>query len=90
MTLTLLISFARCLQLQEHGGFSIPPELDLATEAATAFFSAHCERLGVTCSEPRTTARLIDKLTEHLLEPGAYRIHASMLQYTMLSYAIQC
>ncbi len=42
---------------------------DLATEEANAFLDGLCLELGVGCSSPRTTARLVDKLVGRFIEP---------------------
>jgi lysyl-tRNA synthetase class 2 len=38
---------------------------DLATAEARDFFDALCVEHGIKCPEPRTTARLLDKLVGH-------------------------
>lgn len=42
---------------------------DLATPEANAFLDTLCQELGVGCSAPRTSARLVDKLVGHFIEP---------------------
>jgi lysyl-tRNA synthetase class 2 len=43
---------------------------DLNSEEANKFLDELCQELHVHCSAPRTTARLIDKLVGHYIEPG--------------------
>lgn len=50
-------------------GFDVPTG-DFATEAARASLDATCRRLGVRCEDPRTAARLLDKLCGEFIEPG--------------------
>ncbi|ETO32224.1 hypothetical protein RFI_04893 [Reticulomyxa filosa] len=65
--------------LEERGNFKIPLPLDSLGAffffSLSSFFfpneiflSQKCKELHVECAEPRTTARLLDKLTEHLIE----------------------
>lgn len=42
---------------------------DLNSDEATKFLDKLCSELKVACSAPRTTARLIDKLVGHYIEP---------------------
>ncbi|VBB17764.1 lysine-tRNA ligase isoform X2 [Yasminevirus sp. GU-2018] len=42
---------------------------DLTTEEARLFLDQTCKDLGVECSNPRTTPRLLDKLVGHFVEP---------------------
>jgi lysyl-tRNA synthetase class 2 len=42
---------------------------DLTTDSARMFLDELCNSLGVICSPPRTTSRLIDKLIGHFIEP---------------------
>lgn len=43
---------------------------DLESPEAHDFFDKMCKKHNVVCSEPRTTARLIDKLIGHFVEPN--------------------
>ncbi len=52
--------------LEEKLGIEIPRPLE--SEEARKFLDATCEKLGVKCSAPRTTARLLDKLVGDFLE----------------------
>eukprot|EP00455_Lapot_gusevi_P006054 TRINITY_DN1258_c0_g1_i1.p1 TRINITY_DN1258_c0_g1~~TRINITY_DN1258_c0_g1_i1.p1 ORF type:complete len:601 (-),score=247.62 TRINITY_DN1258_c0_g1_i1:36-1781(-) len=52
--------------LEEAANIQIPQ--DLASEETRQFLSATCERFGIKCPEPRTTARLLDKMVGHFLE----------------------
>jgi len=54
--------------IEERGGFKLPK--DLATDEANKFLSDKCNELGIKCADPRTTARLLDKLVGHFLEDG--------------------
>ena len=51
-----------CLQIK------LPKNTELETEESRIFFDKLCKEKGVDCSNPRTTARLIDKLVGHYLE----------------------
>eukprot|EP00112_Aurelia_sp_Birch-Aquarium-sp1_P021156 Seg562.11 transcript_id=Seg562.11/GoldUCD/mRNA.D3Y31 product="Lysine-tRNA ligase" protein_id=Seg562.11/GoldUCD/D3Y31 len=44
------------------------PEVDLSTPEANKYFDALCVKNNVECSNPRTTARLLDKLVGEFLE----------------------
>ncbi|CAF3064686.1 unnamed protein product [Rotaria sp. Silwood2] len=46
-----------------------PPASELSTPAANKFFDNLCKKHDIECKNPRTTARLIDKLSGHFLEP---------------------
>jgi lysyl-tRNA synthetase, class II len=52
--------------LREYAGIEAPD--DLSTDAARDYLDAECVRLEVDCSEPRTTARLLDKLVGEFVE----------------------
>lgn len=52
--------------LAEYAGIEVPD--DLSTADARDHLDAECCRLGVDCSEPRTTARLLDKLVGEFVE----------------------
>ncbi|KAL7057535.1 hypothetical protein AAHC03_016907 [Spirometra sp. Aus1] len=55
--------------LKEAYDAEFPPAEELHTEAARAKLSAIADRFGVVCGEPRTTARLLDKLVGERVEP---------------------
>jgi lysyl-tRNA synthetase class 2 len=55
------------LSTLESHGIMIPP--DLTTDDAQKSLDIECVKLGVECSAPRTTARLLDKLVGHFIEP---------------------
>ncbi|BHF75212.1 Lysine--tRNA ligase [Sparganum proliferum] len=55
--------------LKEAYDAEFPPAEELLTEAARAKLSAIADRFGVVCGEPRTTARLLDKLVGERVEP---------------------
>ena len=52
--------------LKEYAQIDMPA--DLGTSEAREFLDSECERLGVECSAPRTTARLLDKLVGEFVE----------------------
>lgn len=54
--------------LEEVLGIKLPKNTELDTEESRIFFDKLCKEKGVDCSNPRTTARLIDKLVGHYLE----------------------
>lgn len=54
--------------LETEIGRDLPKGKDLATEESRLFFDKLCKELQVDCSNPRSTARLIDKLCGHYLE----------------------
>lgn len=54
--------------LGEVLGIKMPANDQLHTEEARAFFDDVCKQKEVECSNPRTTARLIDKLVAEYLE----------------------
>jgi len=55
--------------LEEKLNVKFPPGETLHTAEANKFLRALCEKHGVTCSEPRTNARLLDKLVGEYIEP---------------------
>eukprot|EP01096_Ripella_sp_DP13-Kostka_P008385 TRINITY_DN311_c0_g1_i1.p1 TRINITY_DN311_c0_g1~~TRINITY_DN311_c0_g1_i1.p1 ORF type:complete len:879 (+),score=509.66 TRINITY_DN311_c0_g1_i1:169-2637(+) len=46
-----------------------PFPTDLTTVESQQFLDGVCREYGVECSNPRTAARLLDKLVEHFIEP---------------------
>lgn len=54
--------------LEEVLGITLPKNTELGTEESRIFFDNLCKEKGVECSNPRTTARLIDKLVGEYLE----------------------
>lgn len=52
--------------IEEAGGFTIPRPLD--SDATREFLDNKCKEVDVLCPEPRTTARMLDKLVGHFLE----------------------
>ena len=54
--------------LEEALGMELPKGKDLNTEEARAFFDKICKEKNVECANPRSTARLIDKLVGEFLE----------------------
>jgi len=68
------ISFARPFQrismikgLEEYGNMKIPS--DLASEETRLYLAKVCQERNINCGEPRTTARLLDKLVGEYIEP---------------------
>ncbi|KIJ60071.1 hypothetical protein HYDPIDRAFT_32646 [Hydnomerulius pinastri MD-312] len=55
--------------LEENTGVKFPPGETLHTEAANKFLRDLCVKHNVDCSEPRTNARLLDKLVGEFIEP---------------------
>ncbi|EJD52336.1 lysyl-tRNA synthetase [Auricularia subglabra TFB-10046 SS5] len=55
--------------LEEKLGVKFPPGDQLHTEESNKFLRALCDKHGVECSEPRTNARLLDKLVGEFIEP---------------------
>ncbi|KAF7047355.1 hypothetical protein CFC21_056295 [Triticum aestivum] len=53
-------------ELKSIAGLDIP--LDLSSDEANKYLAATCEKYGIKCSPPQTTARLLDKITGHFLE----------------------
>lgn len=54
--------------LEEALKVEFPPATELHTEETRLFLVDLCKKHGVECSEPRTTARLLDKLVGDFLE----------------------
>lgn len=54
--------------LEKATGVKFPALTELATMEANKFFDDLCKKFDVECGNPRTTTRLIDKLTGHFLE----------------------
>lgn len=54
--------------LEDALGFKLPANDELANEKHRDVFDKICKDHDVECSNPRTTARLIDKLCGHFLE----------------------
>ncbi|PPQ70011.1 hypothetical protein CVT25_006091 [Psilocybe cyanescens] len=55
--------------LEEKLGVTFPPGDQLHTEETNAFLRALCVKHNVDCSEPRTNARMLDKLVGEFIEP---------------------
>jgi len=55
--------------LEEKLGVKFPPSETLHTAEANKFLIDLCRKHGVECSEPRTNARLLDKLVGEFIEP---------------------
>lgn len=57
--------------LEIYAGFTFPKEIleDFGSDNARNFLIDICARLNVECSNPKTTARLLDKLVGAFLEP---------------------
>jgi lysyl-tRNA synthetase class 2 len=54
--------------LEKTMGEKFPPTTEFSTPEANKYFDELCKKRNVDCSHPRTTARLIDKLTGDFLE----------------------
>jgi len=55
--------------LEEKLGVKFPPGDTLHTEETNKFLRELCKKHNVECSEPRTNARLLDKLVGEYIEP---------------------
>jgi lysyl-tRNA synthetase, class II len=55
--------------LEEATGERFPPADQLHTEESTRFLERILRKLGIPCAEPRTNARMLDKLVGELIEP---------------------
>eukprot|EP01100_Stratorugosa_tubuloviscum_P015511 TRINITY_DN898_c0_g1_i1.p1 TRINITY_DN898_c0_g1~~TRINITY_DN898_c0_g1_i1.p1 ORF type:complete len:584 (-),score=284.34 TRINITY_DN898_c0_g1_i1:87-1838(-) len=56
-------------ELEKLAGCSLGPIEKLETKETNDLLRSLCEKLNVECPEPKTTARLIDKLVGELIEP---------------------
>lgn len=54
--------------LEDAIGVKMPDNSKLNTEESRKFFDDLCKKHEVECSNPRTSARLIDKLVGHFIE----------------------
>jgi lysyl-tRNA synthetase class 2 len=48
--------------LEKAAGEKFPPTAELSSPASKKFFDNLCKKYNIECAEPRTTARLIDKV----------------------------
>ncbi|KJA14745.1 hypothetical protein HYPSUDRAFT_150032 [Hypholoma sublateritium FD-334 SS-4] len=55
--------------LEEKLGVKFPPGDTLHTDETNKFLRALCVKHNVDCSEPRTNARMLDKLVGEYIEP---------------------
>lgn len=55
--------------LEEKTGEKFPDPSTFASEESRTFFDSLCTKHNVECSAPRTTARMLDKLVGHFIEP---------------------
>ncbi|KAJ8503366.1 hypothetical protein ONZ45_g10927 [Pleurotus djamor] len=55
--------------LEEKLGVTFPPGEELHTEATNKWLRELCVKHNVDCSEPRTNARMLDKLVGEFIEP---------------------
>ncbi|KAJ8693379.1 lysyl-tRNA synthetase [Pleurotus ostreatus] len=55
--------------LEEKLGVKFPPGQELHTETTNAWLRELCTKHNVDCSEPRTNARMLDKLVGEFIEP---------------------
>lgn len=53
--------------IEEFGGFKIP--MPLESDECNKFLWSKCKELKIELTPPFTTARLLDKLVEHYIEP---------------------
>jgi lysyl-tRNA synthetase, class II len=67
--------------LMEHLGCEAPA--DIESEEARVFFEAQCKKHKVECANPRTTARLIDKLVGHFME-GSFKNPTFLTEHPQL------
>lgn len=54
-------------EIEKLAGVSLPE--DFSTNEANIFLSELCTKFDIECRHPRTTARLLDKLAGHFIEP---------------------
>lgn len=54
-------------EIEKLSGRILPD--DLSTQSANIYLDQMCTELGIECKHPRTTARLLDKLAGHYIEP---------------------
>lgn len=69
--------------LEEATGEKFPPADQLHTAETNAFLKKTLEKVNVQCSEPRTNARMIDKLVGefmYLIHLIAVDLHTNMQQ----------
>eukprot|EP00002_Diphylleia_rotans_P019142 TRINITY_DN3705_c0_g1_i1.p1 TRINITY_DN3705_c0_g1~~TRINITY_DN3705_c0_g1_i1.p1 ORF type:complete len:594 (-),score=143.68 TRINITY_DN3705_c0_g1_i1:217-1998(-) len=59
--------FSMIADLEKMGDFKLPE--DLGSEETNKFLQQMCVKHNVDCPPPRTTARLLDKLVGHFIEP---------------------
>ncbi|KDR68666.1 hypothetical protein GALMADRAFT_78144 [Galerina marginata CBS 339.88] len=55
--------------LEEKLGVKFPPGEELHTQETNVFLRELCKKHNVDCSEPRTNARMLDKLVGEFIEP---------------------
>lgn len=55
-------------ELEKQLNVKFPPGEELASESTNKFLQDLCAKVGVDCSEPRTNARLLDKLVGEYIE----------------------
>ncbi|KAI5481179.1 lysine-trna ligase [Pseudohyphozyma bogoriensis] len=55
-------------ELEKQMGVKFPPGAELASEETNKFLRGLCEKHNVDCGEPRTNARLLDKLVGEFIE----------------------
>jgi lysyl-tRNA synthetase class 2 len=54
-------------EIEKHTDTKLPE--DLGTDESRLILLGLCDKFGVECSDPKTNARLLDKLVGHFLEP---------------------
>ena len=65
--------FSLIEDLEKATGEKFPPATELAIPAANKFFDNLCKKHEIECTNPRTTARLIDKVIHSLISMKSYR-----------------
>jgi lysyl-tRNA synthetase class 2 len=55
-------------ELEKQLDVKFPPGTELASESTNKFLRDLCEKHNVDCSEPKTNARLLDKLVGEYIE----------------------
>ena len=67
-------------ELKSIAGLDIP--LDLSSDEANKYLAATCEKYGIKCSPPQTTARLLDKVS--FMSPG----HQPLLELLVKTWLV--
>ena len=67
-------------ELKSIAGLDIPS--DLSSDEANKYLAATCEKYGIKCSPPQTTARLLDKVS--FMFPG----HQPLLELLVKTWLV--